>query len=84
MCIRDRPNTAFSIYPNPASDQLQIVNPSYLFFDFTVYDAIGQSIYQSSSQQLQTTIQLTNYYTGLYILELKTADTKLVKYFIKK
>jgi subtilisin-like proprotein convertase family protein len=78
------PNTAFSIYPNPASDQLQIVNPSYLFFDFTVYDAIGQSIYQSSSQQLQTTIQLTNYYTGLYILELKTADTKLVKYFIKK
>ena len=78
------PNAAFSIYQNPASDQLQIVNPSALIFDFTVYDAIGQSIYQSSSQQLQTTIQLTNYYTGLYILQFKTPDTKLVKFFIKK
>ena len=62
----------FVIYPNPASDYLQINSPFALQSeDIEVYDLVGKRQiinFDSSSNK----IELGNFSSGIYILNIKT------------
>lgn len=61
------------IYPNPALDKV-FVHFSGLFYDITLFDALGQSIY--SQKHLYDTAELVteSFTKGVYLIEVKVAD----------
>ncbi|MBK7149978.1 MAG: CotH kinase family protein [Bacteroidetes bacterium] len=74
----------FSLYPNPVSDVLHVTNLSGAQYDYSIYDALGQFLEGNSAHTLNHSIDIMPYSPGVYWLQLKTSNTKLVKYFIKR
>ena len=72
---------AISIYPNPATSQLNIEIPnSVAFKSAEIFNALGQKIGEYSTKNISTSL-LPN---GMYTLEIFTSEGKLHKKFIKK
>ncbi|NHM06560.1 T9SS type A sorting domain-containing protein [Flavobacterium sp. CYK-4] len=70
-----------SIYPNPASEQLNIQTPNSIALkSATIYNALGQKVGEFTTD----IIPLSGFANGLYTLELLTSEGRLYKKFIKK
>lgn len=68
------------IYPNPASDKIQI--QKIKTGEFIIYDFSGQKIKEGKINQ--NTISVMDLEKGIYILEIKTKDKNYKTKFIKK
>jgi hypothetical protein len=76
----------WEIYPNPTTGVLTIANHSGLAIsNIEVLDLNGKVILSSSSTQLlQTDIDVTHLQTGMYILQMSIDHQTLSKRFIKQ
>jgi len=64
-----------SIYPNPSTHEINIVNPNFLQFDIQLVAMSGQVlINQKSSKTVNTALSTTNLPNGIYNLLIKTID----------
>ncbi len=64
--------TSLSIYPNPASNQLNItVSEALLGENYSLYNSVGQLILTNKIQSTQTTIDVSNLPEGAYTLVMK-------------
>jgi len=74
-------NSHFSLYPNPASDYINIqAGTQAQVNDVTIYNVTGQQVLHSK----QSVISVSNLTTGVYIVTITTADGKSeTKKFIK-
>jgi predicted outer membrane repeat protein len=71
-----------ALYPNPAQDQLTIVNGQGIAFIFNV---LGQSTQQFSIAENQQTIQIDDLQDGHYFLRILRANGEIVvKKFVKR
>ena len=57
------------IYPNPATDFVNIVSQQEIM-DLTVFNFVGQVIYQGETNKLNT----SNYKSGIYFIRIKTDE----------
>lgn len=73
---------AFSIYPNPAKDQLTIEAPQKSAMD--IFNIRGQLIKTFNNKGLITTIDLSDLPGGVYFLKVKTDNGLIIKRFIKE
>ncbi|WP_104734914.1 T9SS type A sorting domain-containing protein [Hanstruepera ponticola] len=76
---------AFSIYPNPSSNVFNIKVVNTNAFSFDVYDVSGKLIV--SQQNIDATsgvypLNLSTYASGVYFLQLKTAEATVTKKLI--
>ncbi|MBP7400875.1 MAG: T9SS type A sorting domain-containing protein, partial [Chitinophagales bacterium] len=78
----------FTVYPNPATTQLQIV--SELYFPsaiISVYNVSGKLVMQQQNVGLNKSVPyillLNQLSAGVYYLEVNTGDKKSVQKFIK-
>ncbi|KAB1229639.1 T9SS type A sorting domain-containing protein [Chryseobacterium viscerum] len=69
----------FSIYPNPASDFIQIETAEKLK-EVNIYSATGQKV--MTSQEAKMTIQSLT--SGVYFVEIKTAENTTIHKMVKK
>lgn len=69
----------FSIYPNPASDFIQIESPENIK-EVNIYSASGQKVMTTQVDKIN--IQSLN--TGIYFVEIKTSTTTTVHKIVKK
>ena len=60
---------SITIYPNPAEDVINISSSNQIN-NVTVFNFIGQSVYQGNSNIINT----TNFKTGVYIIRIETTD----------
>lgn len=72
-----------SIYPNPASSKLNIVNASN-FETMEVYDINGQLIINKDIEKLDEIIDISSLESGIYLLKLKNAGSTKTMKFSKK
>lgn len=77
-------NQNFSIYPNPVQDIFSLSSSAgNSLKDLTIYDLTGKIILHKSFTEKQTTIDLSPYSNGVYLLKLKDKDSisklKIVK-----
>jgi len=65
------------LYPNPASDEFIVNLGSSVDSDveITVINSLGQTIQRLNTSTTQTTIDVSNYHTGLYFVSIRT-DTQ--------
>lgn len=72
----------FSIYPNPANDNLKIESPEEPMIEIT--NIQGQIIKTFISVDLKTNIDISGVAKGIYFVKVKTAEGIAVKKFIKE
>lgn len=74
----DRPTVRF--YPNPAITQItfdfpKVVSRSYTF---QVFNFLGKKVHEQKDLQPKTTIDLSDYYRGIYIFQLRDNTGKII------
>lgn len=68
--IADLVDVELSVYPNPASDKLNISSGSITIDAIHVYDIAGKIVYQNAIHDKAHTIDLTKFRAGFYILQV--------------
>ena len=70
-------NATFSIYPNPANNQLQIsVLETGTTQSIKVYDMLGNQILSLPVENALTTLDISNFASGVYFVSLNNNTTK--------
>ena len=73
----DENEVLVKVYPNPAKDRLTVEAESMT--SISVYNTLGQCVIRSEVAESQTTIDLQNMSTGLYLLRVKTENGTISK-----
>lgn len=74
----------YDIYPNPTNGKLTIENRELKIENVSVYNMLGERVYQSNTNQQQTTIDLSSQPAGIYFIEIKSENEKVFKKIIKE
>uniref|UniRef100_UPI00404B5A6B T9SS type A sorting domain-containing protein n=1 Tax=Fluviicola sp. TaxID=1917219 RepID=UPI00404B5A6B len=78
--IYENSNSFFSVFPNPASDQITIETNEYLMGnEFAIYNSIGKSVRKGSITTKETIVNLNDLATGIYILNINNQGYKVIK-----
>ncbi|WP_326990354.1 T9SS type A sorting domain-containing protein [Chitinophaga sp. 212800010-3] len=85
---KSQPNTEggskiVKLYPNPATTtinfEIQQHNNNDRLYDLIVYNFLGKKIDQLKGIGPRTTVNLDNYYNGLYIFQLRDQRGNLIE-----
>lgn len=78
-------NTSISIYPNPATDQLNLVGiDTKEIVALQIFDLIGKVIYSTDINSESITIDVNNFNSGSYLIRFLDADgVSVTKRFVK-
>lgn len=60
---------SFSVFPNPATDILNVISADNEKYVINIYNAVGEKIYNTASTS-NTKIEISNYATGIYFLQI--------------
>jgi len=72
------------IYPNPTKDKLILKTPSHLIgSSVNMYSTLGQSLSNFTLDKANTTIDLSSFKKGIYLLKFQTNNGSFVKEIIK-
>ena len=82
LAIPNFENSFFTIYPNPASDQLYITSENYVIENVTIYSALGKKVIEL--ENFDTSIDVSYLSEGMYFIEVSTSKGKSVQKFIKE
>jgi hypothetical protein len=76
-------NNTFKIYPNPATNSIQIALAKYEPYKISISDLLGKIIMETSVDKQSTTINLEGFQQGVYLLQIQTGNEILTQKFIK-
>jgi len=81
----DQSNFMFTIYPNPATSQLEIILPQiYRSQRLIITNTLGQLIKQQEFSSNQISVEIANLPAGIYFLEVQIATGSFIKKFVKE
>ncbi|MFK7747566.1 MAG: T9SS type A sorting domain-containing protein [Kordia sp.] len=74
-----------SIYPNPANDRFEVSNDSQNELAVEIYDILGNKVIASEASRVKKqSFSLANLNSGVYLVQLKSKNQKVVKKLIKR
>lgn len=76
------PNTV-SVWPNPANDVLFVSSDIPLSATASIINGIGQTLHSEKMNGTSAKINLKDLPAGVYLLEIKSDDTRTLKKFVK-
>ena len=72
------------IYPNPTKDKLILKTPSHLIGSKVImYSTLGQSLLNFTLNEVNTSIDLSSFKEGIYLLNFQTNNGSFIKEIIK-
>ncbi len=81
VSVYESANTSFSVYPNPATQELQIRNIGH-GASLNIYSSFGQLMYSESLENDIITIDVSQWARGMYFAEIIKEGTKEMKKFV--
>lgn len=81
--IEDYNNIEVSLTPNPANDQLNISAKENISA-VAISNVLGQELYNSNVEALETTLDLSNYANGTYFVTIVIEGNSITKKVIKE
>ena len=69
--VSDMKQTIFTTYPNPTNGIFTIRLGEVANYDVTVNNVLGQTVFSTTTNEMNTTIDLSNFDKGVYTVELK-------------
>lgn len=84
--VNEVPELSFLIYPNPSSKivNLKITDNNFIGSEVQVFNSIGQEVYRTNLKQMLTTINTSNWTSGVYNLLLKNNKGESTQQIIVK
>jgi subtilisin family serine protease len=79
-----KPAFNISVYPNPASNVLNVIAGFTESYDYSIYDISGHLMKAEKNQKNNKSIDISSYNSGAYIMVIKKDNKQQVKTFIKK
>ncbi len=77
-------NQAVSLYPNPANEKFEVRNDNQFPLSIALYDILGNKVKSVENSQLKKqTFSLSGLNSGVYLVEIKSGDQRIVKKLIK-
>lgn len=78
-------NKDFTISPNPASSTVNIYLPKgFEKARLTVFDVLGKEIYNTEVSSLHSTINISKWNSGVYLVRVATDTESQTKRFVKQ
>lgn len=78
-------NLGFTIYPNPSKSKLNIsVSASSSYSKIEVYNILGSRVYQGNLNALNTSINVIQWNTGVYLVRVSNTKETVSKRFVKQ
>ncbi|MBC2845876.1 T9SS type A sorting domain-containing protein [Winogradskyella flava] len=75
----------FTISPNPGKDKLNIKLPSSIAdTNIEVFDVLGKRVYKGVITQLESSINVSNWKSGVYLVKVSDGKSTQTKRFIKQ
>ncbi len=75
----DLRNKSIDVYPNPATNYFIIYNYNLLNSQILLYDITGKMLRNMQSKDLATRVDVSNLANGVYLLTIKSADSKHIR-----
>ncbi len=72
--VTDVKQTIFNVYPNPSNGEFVIALDATAKYDVTVNNVLGQTVYATTTNTMETTINISNFDKGVYTVELRNND----------
>lgn len=66
----------FSYYPNPVNDSTLTLNANETISAIAVYNILGQTVYKSTPNTLQSTVEMSHLPVGAYIVNVAVGEKK--------
>lgn len=81
----DRQNSELTISPNPAKDKLNITLPSGSGdMNLEVFDVLGKRVYNGVLTQLESSVNVSRWKSGVYLVRVSNNSFTQTKRFIKQ
>ena len=77
----DFSNSEITLYPNPTNHKLNIALQDAIGKDYVIYNVMGQVVGKGAFTE---TLDVSSLQNGVYMLEVNTEETKMMKRFIKE
>lgn len=74
---------AIGMYPNPTTDKLTFVQDGHEKITYNILSLSGQLMQTNQSSQANTVLDLSQLNAGVYLVELKLNDIKIIKRVVK-
>lgn len=75
-------DNSISVFPNPSKDKVTLASKSNLK-SIKVYDAMGRLVFEDSADNLNYTLNISNYAIGIYYLKINAEFGQKVERLIK-
>jgi len=68
------------LYPNPATTLINFdfQNDDYKQYNIQIYSFVGKKVFESNQLASKTTVNLTDFYRGIYIFQIRDKGGKVV------
>ncbi len=78
-------NKDFTISPNPASSTINVYLPKdFQNAKLSVFDVLGKEIYNAEMNSLHSTINISKWNSGVYLVRIATETDSQTKRFVKQ
>ena len=77
--VMDAESISYNVYPNPSKDIINITSTSSLSLYCVVYNLSGQKLMEKQSAGSSTSLDLSAFDSGMYILKINDQIKKIVK-----
>ena len=80
--INELDNLNFNIFPNPSNGILHLTKDKIEKSTISILNVLGQEVYQTEFNNQTTSIDLSSFENGAYLIKLNIANSVLTKQFI--
>ena len=77
--IMEEESISYNVYPNPSKDNINITSSSSLPLNCVIYNLSGQKLMEKQSAGSSTSLDLSAFDSGMYILKINDQIKKIVK-----
>lgn len=77
-------NKEFQAFPNPFSDQIDLVFEKAATYDIRIFDTLGKEVYSTTVKGLRNSISTANLKQSIYFLKVESEDDFRIKKIIKR
>ncbi len=73
----------FSVYPNPATNELYIASPENIDYELAIFNSLGEKVF-SATAAANFKLPIANWSNGLFFIQMKTNNKIYTQKFIKQ
>ena len=73
--VTDAKTNIFNIFPNPTNGLITIGLDNATKYELSVINVLGQKVYTSSINDINTRVDLSSFDTGVYTIELSDGNS---------